>query len=85
MKGGPGALISRGDLNLGGDLKFLGGPMNPSDAMLLKRHPYSGVSEPAVCRCSVKLVFLNNSQTSQRNTYVGVTFSRTPCLTEHLH
>ena len=43
MKGGPGALISRGDLNLGGDLKFFGGPMNPSDAMLLKRHPYSGV------------------------------------------
>ena len=78
MKEGPGALISRGDL------KFLGGPMNPSDAVLLKRHPYSGVSEPAVCRCSVKLVFLNNSQTSQGNTYVGVTFSRTPCLTKHL-
>ena len=33
IKGGPGALVSRGDLNLGRDLKIDGGPMNPNDAM----------------------------------------------------
>ena len=32
-KGGPGTFVSRGDLNLGGDLKFKGGPRNPNDAM----------------------------------------------------
>ena len=53
-------------------------------ATLLKRHPRSGVSEPAVCRSSTKYVFLNNSQNSQENTYVGVTLLRTPCFTEHL-
>ena len=53
-------------------------------ATLLKRHPRSGVSEPAVCRSSTKQVFLNNSQNSQENTYVRVTFLRTPCFTEHL-
>ena len=30
-------------------------------ATLLKRHPHSGVSEPAVCRSSTKQVFLHNS------------------------
>ena len=34
-------------------------------ATLLKRHPRSSVSEPAVCRSSTKQVFLNNSQNSQ--------------------
>ena len=53
-------------------------------ATLLKRHPRSGISEPAVCRSSTKQVFLNNSQSSQENTYVGVTFLKTPCFTEHL-
>ena len=53
-------------------------------ATLLKRHPRSGVSEPAVCRSSTKQVFFNNSQNSQENTYVGVTFLRKPCFTEHL-
>ena len=53
-------------------------------AILLKRYPRSDVSEPAVCRSSTKLVFLNNSQNSQGNTFVGVTFIRTPCFTEHL-
>ena len=53
-------------------------------AALLKRHPRSFVSEPVVCRSSTKQVFLNNSQNSLENTYVGVTFLRTPCFTEHL-
>ena len=53
-------------------------------ATLLKRHPCFGVSEPAVCRSSTKQVFFNNSQNSQENTYVGVTFLRKPCFTEHL-
>ena len=56
-------------------------------ATLLKRHPrpgQSGVSEPAVCWSSTKQVFLNNSENSQENTYVRVTFLRTPCFTEHL-
>ena len=53
-------------------------------ATLLKRHSCSGVSEPAVCRSSTKQVFLNNSQNSQENTYVGVTFLRAPCFTEYL-
>ena len=53
-------------------------------ATLLKRQPCSGVSEPAVCRSSTKQLFLNNSQNSQGNTFVGVTFLRTPCFTEHL-
>ena len=53
-------------------------------ATFLKRHPCSGVSEPAVCRSSTKSVFLNNSQNSQENTYVGVTFLRTPSFAEHL-
>ena len=55
-------------------------------ATLLKRHPHSGLpgaSKPAVCRSSTKQVFLNNSQYSQYNTYVRVTFLRTPCFTEH--
>ena len=43
-------------------------------ATLLKRHPHTGVSEPAVCRSSTKQVFLNNSQNSQENTYVRVSF-----------
>ena len=51
---------------------------------LLKRYPRFGVSEPAVCRSSTKQVFFNNSQNSQENTYVGVTFLRKPCFTEHL-
>ena len=34
IKGGPGTFVSRGDLNLGGDLKFKGGPRNPNDAMI---------------------------------------------------
>ena len=42
------------------------------------------VSEPAVCKSSTKQVFLNNSQNLQENTYVGVTFLRTPYFTEHL-
>ena len=29
-------------------------------------------------------MFLNNSQNSQGSTYIGVTFSRTLCFTEHL-
>ena len=33
IKGGPGTFVSRGDLNLGGDLKFKGGPRNPNDAI----------------------------------------------------
>ena len=33
-RGGPGTFVSRGDLNLGGDLKFKGGPRNPNDAMI---------------------------------------------------
>ena len=53
-------------------------------ATLLKRHTRSGVWEPAVCRSSTKQVLLNNSQYSQEKTYVGATFLRTPCFTEHL-
>ena len=56
-------------------------------ATLLKGHPHSGqpgVSKPADCRSSAKQVFLNNSQNSQENTYVRVTFLRIPCFTEHL-
>ena len=61
--------------------KFLRTPFsqNTSGRLLL-----SGVSEPAVCRSSTKQVFLNNSQNSQENTYVKVTFLRTLCFTEHL-
>ena len=41
---------------------------------LLKRDPCTCVSEPATCRCSTKYVFLNNSQNSHENIYVGVSF-----------
>ena len=34
-------------------------------ATLLKRNPHTGVLEPAVCRSSIKYLFLNNSQNSQ--------------------
>ena len=40
-----------------------------------------GVSKLAVCRSYTKQVFLNNSQNSQENTYVRITFLRTPCFT----
>ena len=61
--------------------KFLRTPFsqNNSGRLLL-----SGVSEPAVCRSSTKQVLLNNSQNSQENTYIRVTFLRTPWFTEHL-
>ena len=36
-------------------------------ATLLKRHPRSGVSQPAVCSSSTKQMFLNNSQNSQKH------------------
>ena len=56
-------------------------------ATLLKRHTrpgQSGISEPAVCWSSTKQVFLNNSENSQENTYVSITFLRIPCFTEYL-
>ena len=43
-------------------------------ATLLKRDPCAGVSEPVVCRLSTEQVFLNNSQNSKENTYVGASF-----------
>ena len=43
-------------------------------ATLLKRNPRTGVLEPAVCKCSLKQMFLNNSQHSQENTCFGVSF-----------
>ena len=43
-------------------------------ATLLKRNPRTGVLEPAVRKCSLKQVFLNNSQNSQENTCAGVSF-----------
>ena len=43
-------------------------------APLLKRDPATGVSEPAVCRCPTKQAFFKNSQNSQENTCVGVSF-----------
>ena len=51
--------------------KFLRTPFsqNTSGPLLLP-----GDSKPAVCRSSTKQVFLNNSQNSQENTYVRVTF-----------
>ena len=43
-------------------------------ATLLKRHPRSGVLQPAVCRSSAKQVFLNNPQNSQEK---NILFYRT--------
>ena len=37
----------------------------------IEKRPRTGVSESAICRSSTKCVFLNNSQNSQENTYVG--------------
>ena len=59
-------------------------PRTPFSQNTSGRLILSGVSEPAVCRSSTKQVFLNNSQNSQENTYVSVTFLRRPCFTEHL-
>ena len=38
------------------------------------RDPRTGVSEPGICRCSTKEMFLNNSQNSPENICVGVSF-----------
>ena len=43
-------------------------------ANLLKRNPGTGVLEPAVCKCSLKQMFMNNLQNLQENTCVGVFF-----------
>ena len=43
-------------------------------ATLLKGDSHAGVSEPTVCRCSIKYVFLNNSQDTEENTSAGVSF-----------
>ena len=43
-------------------------------ATLWKRKPDTGVSEPAFNICSTKDVFLKNSQNSQENTCVGLSF-----------
>ena len=43
-------------------------------ATLWKRESPTGVSKPVACRSSTKYVFLNNSQNSRGNTYVGVSF-----------
>ena len=43
-------------------------------ATLLKRDRRIGVSESAVLRSSTKQMFLNNSQNSQENICVGVSF-----------
>ena len=39
---------------------------------LLNRNPRTGVLEPAVRKCPLKKMFLNNSQNSQENTRFGV-------------
>ena len=43
-------------------------------ATLLKRDPATSVSEPAFSICSTKSVLLKNSQNSQENTCVKVSF-----------
>ena len=43
-------------------------------ATLLEVNSLIGFSEPAVRRCSTKYMFLNNSQNSQENTCVEVSF-----------
>ena len=43
-------------------------------ATLLEVNSLTGISEPAVRRCSAKYMFLNNSQNSQENTCVEVSF-----------
>ena len=45
-------------------------------ATLLKRNTGTSVLEPAIRKCSLKQVFLNNSQNSQENTCVGVFFNK---------
>ena len=37
FRGGPGHLFLGGDLDLGGDLKFRGGPTTPKDTMYMDR------------------------------------------------
>ena len=46
------------------------GPQGVRLAYLLKRNPRTGVLEPAIHKCSLKKVFLNNSQSSYRKTPV---------------
>ena len=46
-------------------------------ADLLKRNPGTSVLEPAVCKCSLKKMFMNNLQNLQENTCVGVFFKIT--------
>ena len=43
-------------------------------ATLLKRDPRTRVPEPVVCKSNTKWVFLNNSQNTLENAYVGVSF-----------
>ena len=52
------------------------GLQNVKLATLLKRIPRTGVLEPAVCKCSLKQEFLNNSQNSQENNCVRYLFKQ---------